>query len=253
MMASVSIAARDSLRRSRPLSLRQQPGQIARGAEGPFAADPHQIDAARRVFLLQLRAAPPCTSTPSGSRAASVFSSSGSAEANSIASSSRKLLRRAAARAAFVAAHRRGITHFASLGIATASSIRLPPAGAATPLGSAIPLAAGLTLAHIERRERRLLMHLHHAFAHQFERGGEARREHRRAHATARPRYAIRYSSSRAQSVGCADQPLERLARLGQRPDRALGEPHMRRARAAGAAAHRPRADRRASPSIPDA
>ena len=35
--------------------MRQQPGEIVGGAQRPFAADAHEIDAARRVFLLQLR------------------------------------------------------------------------------------------------------------------------------------------------------------------------------------------------------
>ena len=52
MIASVSTAARDSFFCSRLLA-GEQPGQIAGGAERPFARDPHEIDAAAGVEALQ--------------------------------------------------------------------------------------------------------------------------------------------------------------------------------------------------------
>ena len=52
--------------------------------------------------------------------------------------------------------------------------------GAAGTGASTVRVAGAL--AQIDRRERRLLVHLDHALAHQFERRGEARRHHGRAH-----------------------------------------------------------------------
>src|SRR3954465_14796544 len=83
-----------------------------------------------------------------------------------------------------------------------------------------------LTLMHIERRKCRLLVHLHHAFTHHFECGGEARREHR-----GRKRWLYHERDQifvEPRPVGRrADQPLERFTRLGQGPDGALDQAHM--------------------------
>ena len=88
--------ARQLLRDHRFLG--EQPRQIARGAEGPLVADADEVDAARGIFRLQ-RAQAALRSTSSGSRAPSVFSSSGTAAANSSASSSRRCSGRTSAAA----------------------------------------------------------------------------------------------------------------------------------------------------------
>src|SRR5262249_23203253 len=116
-----------------------------------------------------------CTSTPCGSRSASDVSSSGSAEANSIASKSRSSSARTSPA---LSGSSSGITTF-NFGIAG------PPLSLAAcrrrrhaaRIGH--PISSGLTLAHVERRKRPLLVHFHHPLAHHFERGGKARREHR--------------------------------------------------------------------------
>lgn len=53
MIASISIAARDSRASRSPAS--HQPGQIAGGSKSPFVGDADQIDTARGIIRLQLR------------------------------------------------------------------------------------------------------------------------------------------------------------------------------------------------------
>ena len=86
-MASVSIAARESLRVSTVSLLSSQERSLAvRNVHLP----PTRTRLTPRVAYSSCsRASAARTSMPCGSRAASAFSSSGSAEANSIASSSR--------------------------------------------------------------------------------------------------------------------------------------------------------------------
>jgi len=84
-----------------------------------------------------------------------------------------------------------------------------------------------LTLANVQRRECALLVHLHQSFAHKLERRREARGEHRRRER--RFHHVRDQIFIEPRPIGrLADQPLERFACLGQRPHRALGEPHMR-------------------------
>ena len=66
-MASVSIAARDSLRATFCSSLRRG-AEIGRGAQGPAAGDAHEIDAARRGKARRARRGATATSAPSGRR-----------------------------------------------------------------------------------------------------------------------------------------------------------------------------------------
>src|SRR6478736_715 len=219
MMASVSIAARESLRVSTVSLLNSQ--------DRSFAVRKVHLPPMRSRFTPRVaysscsRTRASRTFVPCGRRAASDFSSSGSAEANNIASSSRSSSARGCTALSgsssgtttcnlgmlrpplFLAAGRR--RHAARIGYSTSSR---------------------LTLTHIEGRKCRLLVHLHHAFTHQFERGGEARREHRRC-----KRWLYHERDQifiEPRPVGrLADQPLERHARLGQGPHAALDQAHM--------------------------
>src|SRR5215470_2454287 len=170
MMASVSIAARESLRVSTVSLLNSQERSLAvRKVHFP----PIRTRWTPRVAYSSCRrSSAACTSTPCGSRSASDVSSSGSAEANSIASSRRSSSARGSSASS-------GITTF-SFGIA-GPPLSLAVRGRrrhAARIGH--PVLSRLTLAHVERRKRPLLVHLHHALAHHFEGGGKARREHRR-------------------------------------------------------------------------
>src|SRR6516162_8602101 len=174
MMASVSTAARESLRVSTVSLLNSQERSLAvRKVHLP----PIRTRWTPRVAYSSCRrSSAACASTPCGSRSASDVSSSGSADANSIASSRRS-------------SSARGSTTLSgsSSGITTLSfGIAGPPLSLvlrrrrrhAARIGH--PVLSRLTLAHVERRKRPLLVHLHHALAHHFEGGGKARREHRR-------------------------------------------------------------------------
>src|SRR5262249_1964222 len=166
------------------------------------------------------------TSTPCGSRSASDASSSGSAEANSIASKSRSSSAPAPppmsrpssrittfnfvlARPPFSLSGRRRRRHAARIGH---------------------PIFSRLALAHVERRKCPQLVHFHDPLAHHFERGGKARREHRRRER--RLDHVRDQKFVEPRPIGrLADQALERFARLGQRPDGALDQAYMRKSR----------------------
>src|SRR5215472_2906857 len=174
MMASVSIAARESLRASTVSLLNSQERSLAvRKVHLP----PIRTRWTPRVAYSSCsRRSAVCTSTPCGSRSASDASSSGPAEANSTASKSRSSSARTSLA---LSGSSSGITTF-NFGIAGPPlflAVRQRRRHAAR-IGH--PLPSRLTLAHVERRKRPLLVHLHHALAHHFEGGGKARREHRR-------------------------------------------------------------------------
>ena len=255
-MASVSIAARESLRVSTvSLLSSQERSSAVRNVHLP----PMRTRLTPRVAYSSCRRSSAArTSTPCGSRArqrsfrraarprrtASPPAAEALPAVPAIAARSLAL----PAQCRHVTGRSTGITTF-KLGIAAASSIlarlgRTPPAAR---IGH--PIGSRLTLAHVDRRECALLVHLHQPFAHQFERRREARREHRR-----RERRLDHVGDQvfvEPRPIGrLADQPLERFARLGQRPDRALGEPHMRERAALALLRIGRRADRRASPSI---
>src|SRR5215471_14381552 len=167
MMASVSIAARESLRVSTVSLLNSQERSLAvRKVHFP----PIRTRWTPRVAYSSCsRRSAARTSTPCGSRSASDASSSGSAEANSIASKSRSSSARTSPA---LSGSSSGITTF-NFGIAG------PPLFLAVCRRRRHAISSGLTLAHVERRKRTLLVHFHHPLAHHFERGGKARREHR--------------------------------------------------------------------------
>src|SRR5215475_2252323 len=145
MMASVSIAARESLRASTVSLLNSQERSLAvRKVHFP----PIRTRWTPRVAYSSCsRRSAACTSTPCGSRSASDGSSSGITTFNF----------GIAGPPLFLAVCRRR-RHAARIGH---------------------PISSGLTLAHVERRKRTLLVHFHHPLAHHFERGGKARLEHR--------------------------------------------------------------------------
>src|SRR5215468_1484021 len=178
MMASVSIAARESLRVSTVSLLNNQERSLAvRKVHFP----PIRTRWTPRVAYSSCRrSSAACTSTPCGSRSASAASSSGSSEANSIASSRRSSSARGSpALSGSSPGSSSGITTF-NFGIA-GPPLFLAVRGRrrhAARIGH--PILSRLTLAHVKRRKRPLLVHLHHALAHHFEGGGKARRKHRR-------------------------------------------------------------------------
>src|SRR6266436_738787 len=224
MMASVSIAARESLRVSTVSLLNSQERSLAvRKVHFP----PIRTRWTPRVAYSSCRrSSAACTSTPCGSRSASDASSSGSAEANSIASSRRSSSARGSPA---LSGSSSGITTF-NFGIA-GPPLFLAVRGRRRHVARiGHPIFSRLTLAHVERRKRPLLVHLHHALAHHFEGGGKARRKHRRRER--RLDHVRDQKFVEPRPIGRApDQPLERFARLGQRPDGALDQAHMRESR----------------------
>src|SRR5216684_333070 len=174
MIASVSIAARESLRVSTVSLLRSQDRSVdVRNVHLP----PIRTRLTPRVAYSSCRrSSAACTSTPCGSRSASDASSSGSAEANSIASSRRSSSARGSPA---LSGSSSGITTF-NFGIAGPPLFLAVRGRRRHAARISHPIFSRLTLAHVERRKRPLLVHLHHALAHHFEGGGKARRKHRR-------------------------------------------------------------------------
>src|SRR5476649_1482829 len=213
-MASVSIAARESLRVSTVFL-------VSSHDRSPAVRNVHFLPTRTRLtprveYSACKRASASFNSTPSGSLRRSVASSSGAPAANSNASSRRNSSARATGSG--TGSSLRTITSFlATLGMDFRSLCVF-----LCVMQASISNRAD-ALAHIQRRERLFLMDLGDALAHQFERGGKRRRHHR---GTQRgldhvgnqelidPRPIRRH----------ADHALKRGARLGQRPDRALLE-----------------------------
>src|SRR5450631_542701 len=223
MMASVSIAARDSLRVSIVSLLKSQERSLAvRKVHLP----PTQTRLTPRIAYSSCRRVSAAgTSTPAGSRAARALSSSGSAEANSIASSSRSSSGRTSS--ALCGSSLGMITRLARLDIRYGLPFPSIPLFLAVHVDRRITrnadAAGGDTLAHVDRRERLLLMNIGISFPHQFERGGKARGEHRcRQCGVDHVGYEIFVQPRPIRRS--ADQTLEHIARLGQRPDGALGK-----------------------------
>src|SRR6516162_1639440 len=220
MMASVSIAARESLRVSTVSLLNSQERSLAvRKVHFP----PIRTRWTPRVAYSSCsRRSAARTSTPCGSRSASDASSSGSPEANSIASNSRSSSARTSPA---LSSSSSAITTF-NFGIAGPPlflAVRRRRRHAAR-IGH--PVVSRLALAHVDRRKCPLLVHFHDPLAHHFERGGKARREHRRR--KRRLDHVRDQKFVEPRPIGrLADQPLERFARLGQRPDGAFDEAHM--------------------------
>src|SRR6185312_1211864 len=156
------------------------------------------------------------TSTPAGSRSPSVFSSSGSSAANSKASRMRSSSARSVCSVSSLSPT---ITRISATWPIKCPSSPIPHVRRSAVLGR---LRAG---AHVKRRERRMLIHFETAFAHELKRGGEARGEH------GRPLRRLdqifdQILIERAPVERNANQPLDGLARIGERPDAALGHTH---------------------------
>src|SRR5215208_550383 len=217
MMASVSIAARESLRVSTVSLLSSQ----------------DRSSAVRKVHLpptrtrLTPRVAYSCSSCasaepismPWGNRAARSFSVSGSAAANSIASSSRS----SSGRASVASSDRsRGLIILVARLIAAASfSLNRAAAGRGV-ARLACCVICDWTLAYIKRSECLVLVDVGNALAHHFQRRGEAGGEHGRRQR--RLDHVGNQEFVELHPVGAlADETLQRFACLGQRPDRALG------------------------------
>src|SRR6185437_6204874 len=225
-MASVSIAARDSLRVS-TVSLVSSQDRSSAVRKVHFL--PMRTRLTPRVAYSALsRASASRTSTPSGRRLRNVASSSGWPAANSKASSRRSSSARAASGGgAGAGSSLWTITSFlAAMGIESVSlCVFLRVIRHNT-------VASADTLAHIDRREGFLLMDFSLPLAYQLERGGEGRRKHRRRQGRldhirddefvdARPIRRLTY------------HPFERVARFGERPHRSLLEAHPRKRRMA--------------------
>src|SRR6185437_13861894 len=173
MMASVSIAARDSLRVS---TVSLVSSQDRSSAVRNIHLRPTRTRLTPRVaYSAFSRASASFTSTSLGRRRASAASSSGAPAANSSASSSRNSSDRAAAS-----------TTGAPAGSAAAASLLCTITSFLATLGiGTFPLGVCLRvidqsisihtdpLAHVERRERLFLMNLGNPFTHQFQRGSE--------------------------------------------------------------------------------
>src|SRR6516165_10824668 len=150
-------------------------------------------------------------STPAGKRFPRIFSSSGSVAANSKASR----MRSSSARTTSLSLSPSITRIFATFLI---SSVSLLPIPRSTGDAACSPIP---TLTHKQRRECRMLIHFQVALAHQFQGRGKARGEHCRLHRRLNQIFG-EILIERAPVHGNADQPLQRLARFGERPHRAL-------------------------------
>src|SRR5450830_118172 len=220
-MASVSIAARESLRVSTVCL-------VSSHDRSPAVRKVHFLPMRTRLtprvaYSTFSRANASFTSTPSGSCLPSVASSSGSPAANSKASSSRNSSGRTTGSTAGAGSSFWTIaSFFAVLGMVSVSLcvfLRV--------MRRSVSIRAD-ALAHVNRRERLFLMDFGDTLAHQFERGGKRGCKHRgrecRLHHIA-DQEAVDPRPVRR----LPDQTLERGARFGQRPDRALLEAHARK------------------------
>src|SRR3569623_2392607 len=231
MMASVSMAARDSLRCATVSLVRSH----------------DRSDAARKVHFLPMRtrltprvaysacnaASAALTSTPSGSARSKVGSSSGSEAANSSASIRRSSSGRDTGSS--TASTSTMIVSSISTEAGAGSSIETTTSFLAAEGMVSVSLCVFLcvmrrcnavradTLSHVDGRESIFLMDLGLAFAHQLQRRGERRREH--GGGLRWLDHVLDQEAVDARPVArAADQPLQRLARVGQRPHRALLE-----------------------------
>src|SRR6266540_2377297 len=170
------------------------------------------------------------TSTLSGSRLESVASSSGSAAANSRASNNRSSSGRV--RASSVASSAgSGDAIFKCLS-ATAvmemASLLLNARAAGRRAVTRFFILVHRTLAQIDRPERAVLMYVDDTLAHHFERRRETRCERGRPH-RGLDHVGDEVIGEPTPVVPGAEQPLERLTRLRERPDDARHKAHTRK------------------------
>src|SRR5208282_1696555 len=211
-MASVSMAARDSFLVTTVSRVNSQARSLA--VRSDHLPPTRTRLTPRGAYSFCNWMSSPCRSLPAGSRAASVFSSSGSSAANSSASRMRNSSARSLESLSPM------ITRIsATLEIMSASPSSIPrfhrnPAFVPTP-----------PVADVERSKRCVLMHLKATLAHQFECCGKTRS------ANCRGVRGLDHVGDEIviehAPVGLApDQPLDRLTRFGEQPDRALGHAH---------------------------
>src|SRR5471032_607121 len=177
MMASVSTAARESLRVS---TVSLVSSQDRSSAVRNIHLRPTRTRLTPRVAYSAFSCANTSfTSTSFGRRRLSVASSSGWPAANSRASSSRNSSGRACAAGA--AGCEAGASLFCTITsfLATLGIESVPLCVFLRVIGQSTSIHTD-PLAHVERRERLFLMNLGNPFAHQFERGGERGRHHGR-------------------------------------------------------------------------
>src|SRR6202140_3129458 len=200
-MASVSMAARDSLRvtvaswvnsQARSLGVRTVilPATRTRLTPRDSYSFCNCVSSAR-------------TSTPGGKRLAKTFSSSGPSAANSKASR----MRSSPARSAGLPLSPTITRISATFPIASVSLLPIPRFGGHAAVFRVLPLA------HVKRRKSRVLVQLEMAFAHQFEGRCKARCHHRRFHRRLDQIFG-KIFVERAPLHGETDQPFQRLARF---------------------------------------
>src|SRR5580704_9441298 len=142
------------------------------------------------------------TSTPAGKRLANTFSSSGASAANSKASR----MRSSSARSTCLPLSPTITRISATLPMCSDSLLPIPSFG-----GHAAAFPCTLTFTHIERRERRVLVHFEEALAHQLEGRREGRGQHRRLLRRI-DQILGEVLVERAPFHGDTDQPFQRLA-----------------------------------------
>src|SRR6202035_2843967 len=203
-MASVSMAARDSLRVTVASWVRSQARSLAVRSVHLPATRTRFTPRGSYSFCNCVSSAR--TSTPAGRRLARTFSSSGPSAANSKASR----IRSSSAR---------------SVSLPLSPTItRIPATFPIAGLPLPIPRFGGhaavfrlLPLAHVKRCKSRVLVQLEMAFAHQLERRCKARCHHRRFHRRLHQIFG-QILVERAPFHGEADQPFQRFTRFGKRP-----------------------------------
>src|SRR5580692_3135608 len=214
-MASVSMAARDSFRVTVASWVNSQARSLAVRSVHLPATRTRFTPRGSYSFCNCVSSAR--TSTPAGRRFPKAFSSSGPSAANSKASR----MRSSSARSVSLSLSPTITRISATFPMGSISLLPIPCFG-----GQAAVFRL-LSLAHVKRCKSRVLVQLEMAFAHQFQRRGKARCHHRRFHRRLHQIFG-QILIERAPLHGEADQPLQRLARFGERPHRALGQAHER-------------------------
>src|ERR1700733_2773571 len=215
-MASVSIAARDSFRVTTDSCVKSHARSLA--VRSVHLPPTRTRLTPRGAYSFCNCVSSARTSAPAGRRPASAFSSSGASAANSRASRMRSSSARLGSTRSCFSLSPTITRIFATFDIGFFSLLPIPRFR-----GPAVVRP----LTQIKRRKRPLLVRLHPSFAYQFERRGKTRGEHGRSHRRI-DQIGDEVLIERAPVHRLADQPFQRLARFGERPDRALGHAHKR-------------------------
>ena len=149
--------------------LAEEPGEIAGGPKSPLARDPHQIDTARGIVRLQTpeRGLDVDTGRQTGGEVLLV---------ERLGRGKQHRLQQAKFLGARLRRPLRFVIRHDRLSLGETHGFAPPLALVLTRLDGrptvAIAVLGGRALAHIDRRKRRVLVHLHHTLAHHLERGG---------------------------------------------------------------------------------